>query len=274
MSISDSIISMSAWHQCNLIKVINMGQCFASRNISLRNTIQQQIIQAGRLNYISLRNHELERVPSQLDSTNIKTIDLGNNYIVCFALQLSSMDNLQILVLDNNRITAFTHALSSSLRILNLNENLLKSFHDIEFPNLEKLSLNNNCLTSIDDIKDCNKLEHLEVNINTLTSLPNFLCGLKGLIRAEFAINQIDNLEINWKPSKLTTLDLSSNKISKVPAAILTNTNLCHIRLVKNLITSKRFMKIDGIQEYMARKRAYSDGVTWKEPKDAKNVLD
>lgn len=251
-----------------------MGTCCTPKNKKSDHSINQKVSQATRLNYISLRDRDLKSVPDQLNSLNIKTIDLGNNSLRNFACSLNLMDNLQVLILDRNKISSLSQFSSRSLRTLNLNENSLQSIRSFDFTDLRKLFLNSNSLASLDFLRNCDQLEQLEVKSNHLSSLPEFLCDLKELARANLSMNRIETLEIDWKPSKLATIDLSTNRILKVPEPMLQNTNLCHIKLVGNLVTPEAFMEAEGVQEYLNRRKAHFDKKLWEGLPAAQYVLE
>lgn len=251
-----------------------MGTCCVPKNKRFGHSLNQKISQATRLNYISLRDQDLKSVPNQLNSLNIKTIDLGNNAIKNFHCSLNLMDKLQVLILDRNKISSLSQFSSRTLKTLNLNENSLQNLLEFDFPDLRKLFINSNSLVSLDFLVNCSQLEQLEVKSNQLSSLPEFLCELKELARVNFSANRIEELGIHWKPSKLLTIDLTSNRVSRVPESMLLNTNLYHIKLIENLVTPEAFMKTAGVQEYLNRRKTHFDKGLWEGLSAAQHILE
>lgn len=231
-----------------------------------------------------IANHCLEII-AQI--TSLRDLKLGNNALSGpLDPSFSSLQNLEILDIHGNAITALPPAMDqlTRLRILNICEN---AFESLPFATLSRLPLTEllarkNRLTGtlIDDSVtelpslqtldvSCNQLQHmvssgrtvalpalhqLAVSMNRLLELPYVgdWASLLTLTADENSISAIpDGLT---KLEKLRHVDFTSNDIRVVPAEIARMENLAMLRLSGNPLRDKKFsnMNTDELKAALA----------------------
>ncbi|RYP31122.1 hypothetical protein DL766_004552 [Monosporascus sp. MC13-8B] len=204
----------------------------------------------------------------------LRDLKLGYNLLYgaideCF----SKLENLEILDLQNNSISALPKGLVnlSRLRILNLNEN---AFESLPFESLSKLPLTElqarkNALSGTlihhPDVNGLSQLQTLDVSINRLTLLapvtqPLVLPSLHQLSVSMNRIESLPNME-SWTrlltiaadennitafPEGLTSLevrsiDFGSNDIRILPPQIGSMDSLAMLRISGNPLRDKKF---------------------------------
>lgn len=207
----------------------------------------------------------------------LRDLKLGYNLLYgaideCFG----KLENLEILDLQNNNISALPKGLVnlSRLRVLNLNEN---AFESLPFENLSKLPLTElqarkNALSGIlihhPDGNGLSQLQTLDVSINRLTLLapvtqPLVLPSLHQLSVSMNRIESLPNME-SWTrlltiaadennitafPEGLTSLevrsiDFGSNEIRILPPEIGFMDSLAMLRISGNPLRDKKFSSL------------------------------
>ncbi|RYP78695.1 hypothetical protein DL771_000362 [Monosporascus sp. 5C6A] len=207
----------------------------------------------------------------------LRDLKLGHNLLYgaideCFG----GLENLEILDLQNNNISALPKGLAnlSRLRILNLNEN---AFESLPFESLSKLPLTElqarkNALSGTlihhPDVNGLSQLQTLDVSINRLTllapvTLPLVLPSLHQLSVSMNRLESLPNME-SWTrlltiaadennitafPEGLTSLevrsiDLGSNEIRTLPSEIGFMDSLGMLRISGNPLRDKKFSSL------------------------------
>ncbi|KAL8925440.1 MAG: hypothetical protein Q9208_003532 [Pyrenodesmia sp. 3 TL-2023] len=157
----------------------------------------------------------------------LQTLNLQGNRLQSLPASLRGLENMAVLNLSRNNLgqsmdEIFDIVLSmSSLRELRLAENHF-SGHLPPFSqcsNLEILDLHDNAFTSLpEQLAECRKLRRLDVSSNRITKIP--LLHLPELTNLSISSNQIDieSLMPNLTAPKLTDLDISVCRVSRLPA--------------------------------------------------------
>ncbi|KAL9654365.1 hypothetical protein ABK040_010393 [Willaertia magna] len=183
------------------------------------------------LQNIKFRTNKFKKFP-EINKTflNLKKIDLSNNKIIKFPIDISlHLGNLiEELNISNNQIEIlpieFQHFIK--LKVLNISKNNL-----IELPsyigncnNLQILKANNNFIKNIHSKcfnKNLNKLYEIDLDFNFLKTIPKTICELNELI-----ILRIENNELEYLPNEISYckhlkgLYLSKNKLKYLPETI------------------------------------------------------
>lgn len=194
---------------------------------------------------LHLSGNNFEVVPPALkDMRLLRTLDLGENQIRDFdKLNLEGMSSLYGLRLMGNEITNVTQdALIElpALQILNLAKNKIEYVEEEAFsmnPTLQAIRLDSNLLRDISkSFANATSLLWLNVSDN-LIDLFDYGFLPERLQWLDLHKNSIKSLGVAPKVSKLQTLDVSFNKLTKIRGKNLPN-SLELIFLNDNLITS------------------------------------
>ncbi|ORY57594.1 uncharacterized protein BCR38DRAFT_354633 [Pseudomassariella vexata] len=205
-----------------------------------------------------LANNCLE-VISQIST--LRDLKLGNN-LLCGPIDpcFSNLENLEILDLRGNNITALPEGVGnlSRLRILNLNQN---SFESLPFKSLSKLPLtellaHKNKLkgTLIEADVDClNQLHTLDVSANQLTLLEPIdtakPVSLPSLHQLTLSMNRLTMLPdmTSWK--NLLSLTADENSIAAIPTGFTGLEKLRHVDFTSNdiRVIPPEIARMDGL---------------------------
>jgi Leucine-rich repeat (LRR) protein len=165
-----------------------------------------------------------------------------------FPQSIHKLINLEsLLIRVNNPHPAFT-ALPESLQSLKKLTRLVVDVPNIPIPewignltSLTVLSFTNCNLTSLPlSMKNISNLEHLSINTNQLTILPDWIgSSFPNLISLYAQENQISEVpDTIGNLSKLEELDLSHNEIKVLPASFRNLTSLIELTLNRNIISN------------------------------------
>ena len=64
-----------------------------------------------------------------------------------------------------------------------------------------------------------------------------------------------------WASSSLKVVDLSNNQLPHIPSGLLKCSRVHNLNLQGNLIRKAQLMKMDGLEEYQARRKVKMDVV-------------
>lgn len=213
----------------------------------------------------------------------------------------SKLENLEILDIQNNNISALPKGLNSlsRLRVLNLNDN---AFSSLPFESLSKLPLtelqarkndlsgtlindpsvnclshlqtldvSNNRLTSLiptTQLLDLPSLHQLSVSMNRLQSLPNMTSWIR-LLTIAADENSITDFPEGLAGLGVRHIDFGSNDIRILPPEIARMDSLAMVRISGNPLRDKKFASLttESLKEALAArlKPPQIDGVPSRE---------
>lgn len=166
---------------------------------------------------------------------------------------LSSLDSisfkglrshLEKIDLSQNHIFSIPNSLfnqSTHVKALNFDRNYLTNLpsHAFTNTNILHLILSNNYISEIDSdafVTLENSLEYLDFERNFITAIPHAIMNLMNIRYLYFTSNQISSLE--FLPSTLRAISLSSNNFTRIPKEILANcSELTYLNMGYNQIT-------------------------------------
>lgn len=249
---------------------------------------------AKKIGVLSLSEHGLDRVPSQLwdesELRKLRTLDLSKNKLTSIG-KIGLLKELKSLNLDGNNFYAGSLeqiAQLSKLQNLSLAGNKLgllpphdpaqqtvtRSMQDTlpELPaTLKQLNLSANALSHIPRpvfAVNLTKLEKLDLSYNQLATVPIEIVNLKNLEELNCDSNMIVSLsEELGGLKKLKVLSLRNNKLSvhstifsdrnpqPLPRSIFTDTLLIDLNLHGNQMTSTHMNQFDGYQQFLDRRQ-------------------
>lgn len=216
-----------------------------------KNVVRQKLETASKTGVLSLREHSLLEIPSQVyELTNIRTLDISNNKLKGLPEKLTTLTKLKSLKCDKNLLHSGslspTITKLSNLQIFSAGENNLgqppasatvnnsgsnrrrkdqggksmatsmTSFPSLP-PALKQLKLDSNHFDSV-PIQICNpalvKLEKLDLSHNNLAAIPSEIANLSALTELNLDGNSIVSLpEEVGKLVALKALSLQHNQI-------------------------------------------------------------
>ncbi|XP_067915128.1 leucine-rich repeat serine/threonine-protein kinase 2 isoform X2 [Heterodontus francisci] len=168
-------------------------------------------------------------------------LDISNNRFTSFPLCILEMQSITSLDISRNNIG---HSLTLNCRCLtlkklNLSQNQLSSFPEClgkATEKLEELLLKGNKMRTIKSSLCLTELNLLDLSQNCIsTILDTFLMQCSKLETFRVSENHLSML--SGLPSKITTIDLASNKFDRVPKAVLKLQHLRSVNLSHNNIS-------------------------------------
>jgi len=254
----------------------------------------QKFDSAKKIGVLSLSEHGLDHVPSQLwnesDLRKLRTLDLSKNKLTSLG-EIGLLKELKSLNLEGNNFYAGSIeqiAQLSKLQNLSLAGNklgllpphdpaqqtVMRSMPDTlpELPaTLKQLNLSANSLSHIPRpvfAPNLTKLEKLDISSNQLATVPIEIVNLKNLEELNCDSNMIVSLsEELGSLKKLKVLSLRNNKLSvhstifsdrnpqPLPRSIFTDTLLIDLNLHGNQMTSTQMNQFDGYQQFLDRRQ-------------------
>lgn len=172
-------------------------------------------------------------------ASKLRSIDMSfNNISSISSSAFDNLDNLDVLILNNNRIAAFECKISSiGLKVLRLNGNQMHTFAPVLLPytKLAEISLGKNLLTSFPDSLniDFSQIAKVDISSNPFSTIVNG------------SFTSATNLNISNTASRLCyilptmeMLDASHNQIDSVIVQDVTDSLIQELSLSNNKLTS------------------------------------
>ncbi|KAJ4224047.1 hypothetical protein NW759_005715 [Fusarium solani] len=173
--------------------------------------------------YLSLRSlnissNFLDKFPLFLcNLPSLVDLDLSFNGIATIPPEISGLQNLEKLLITNNRLT---HAVPASFR---------------QLISLRELDIKYNGITSIDIISELPKLEILSADHNCVSS---FVGQFESIRQLKLNSNPLNKFEIVAPVPTLKTLNLSNAQLASIDSSFANMINLEHLILDKNYFVS------------------------------------
>ncbi|TNV78839.1 hypothetical protein FGO68_gene15172 [Halteria grandinella] len=157
----------------------------------------------------------------------------------------------------------------ASLQMLNLSQCKLKGdCIPKEVGNaklLREMDLSDNQITSVPlEIQGCIKLNILTLSGNQLKDV-SVLFKVPALEYLYVSKNQLssiytgDESSLEWSECPLKVLDMEANQIAHIPSQLLKASRIHNLNLKGNLIKRAQLMKMEGLEEYQARRKIKMD---------------
>lgn len=223
-----------------------------------------------KLVWLDLSSNRIHHIGANALPKSIVTLDLSKNLLSSLPISiqthlcdlrilymrdnlLSSLDNisfkglrshLEKVDLSQNHIFSIPQNLfnqSTHVKALNFDRNYLTHLpsHAFTNTNILHLILSNNYISEINSNAFAtleNSLEYLDFERNFLTAVPYAIMTLMNIRYLYFTSNQISSIE--FLPSTLRVVSLSSNNFSRIPKEILANcSELTYLNMGYNQIT-------------------------------------
>nr|XP_057923938.1 leucine-rich repeat and calponin homology domain-containing protein 4 isoform X2 [Doryrhamphus excisus] len=202
---------------------------------------------SGALNLANRKLKEFPRSARNYDLSDITHADLSKNRLCELPEELGQFISLETLSLYHNGMRSLSSCLGhlQALTYLNLSRNLLSSLSPsvFELPLLRVLIISNNKLSSLPaSIFSLAQLRQLDVSCNELQCLPPELCQLECLRDLNLRRNQLTTLPEEISELPLVRLDVSCNRITRVP--------LCyrHLRHLQSILLDNNPLQMPPAQ--------------------------
>jgi len=204
---------------CDISGLVNLKECKLGR-IQLTE-LPTNIENLRRLESLNVSSNEITKLPPGfVNLISLKTLYLTSNNISELPEDIGSLSRLEVLILNSNKLTALPESIRKLkyLSELGISENRFEVVSDAIFDleNLRTLNLSENSLSILPELVGGSKLIELSMGLNKFTEIPGAV----------------------YKMEKLCILGASYNQIASISPAISNLTNLCHIDLEGNVITS------------------------------------
>mmetsp|Transcript_17924 Transcript_17924/g.23181 ORF Transcript_17924/g.23181 Transcript_17924/m.23181 type:complete len:293 (+) Transcript_17924:206-1084(+) len=193
------------------------------KNRTGKKVTAQKLENAKKLGVLSLSEHDLDDIPTQLyseDFRKMRTLDLSSNKLTSLG-RLSVLTELKSLNVDKNSLCA-----GSLSEVSKLNK-------------LQSLSCCNNMLGMVVAAasKQVKSSPHSSSDVSLELSLPPLPVSLKQLMLAGNRLVLFPQPVLSPTLVKLEKIDLSDNSLSEVPEAISALTGIQELRLDRNKIS-------------------------------------
>ncbi|XP_061768404.1 leucine-rich repeat and calponin homology domain-containing protein 4 isoform X2 [Nerophis ophidion] len=202
---------------------------------------------SGALNLANRKLKEFPRSARNYDLSDITHADLSKNRLCELPEDLGQFISLETLSLYHNGMRSLSSCLGNlqALNYLNLSRNLLSSLSPsvFELPLLRVLIISNNKLSSLPaSIFSLTNLRQLDVSCNELQCLPAELGQLECLRDLNLRRNQLTALPEEISELPLVRLDVSCNRITRVP--------LCyrHLRHLQSILLDNNPLQMPPAQ--------------------------
>ncbi|MDB9836448.1 hypothetical protein OAC51_06040 [Flavobacteriaceae bacterium] len=210
--------------------------------------LPDDIQKLSNLTDVNLSGNEFKEFPSNLlNIRGLKNLYLGRNSLRGLPEGIGNLTEIESLHLNNNNFVEFPNEIISLKKIINLNlsYNNISSLPD-NIHNLTKLSHLDLSSTVIDDfgldsLVNVKSLKVLCLNscstIREKRRIPEGFWNLTSLEKIELAYCRLNSEAFNKKMDKftnLTSVNLFTNFITKIPPALLSIPNLEHLNLSAN----------------------------------------
>lgn len=224
-------------------------QCLRLDNTDL-NEVPEELGKLGKLEHLSMKHNQIEKLFGELtELQNLRTLNLRKNNIKTSGVpkELFLLADLTTIDLSHNRLKEVPEGMekAKSLLVLNLSNNQIELIPPALFINLTDmlfLDLSHNKLETLPPqirrlsnlqtlILDNNPLEHFQ--LRQLPSLHNLVClsmrnTQRSLLNFPTSLDTLSNLK---------ELDLSENKLPRIPEVLFSLLNLVRLNLSNNQIT-------------------------------------
>ncbi|XP_014280647.1 podocan isoform X4 [Halyomorpha halys] len=243
---------MTCWKVAYLLVVLVVRLAQPSCNLCNQKCYD---ISTADSNYIIADSNDITTPNSNVNEILIECEEADNNVLVSFiekhnftnlqrltlrspillTLNLTKFYNVSNLNLSENNITYINLSQFHNIKFVNLSHNSINKFIDV-ISNLTQLDLSYNLIEDLsENVSKLNKLSHLYVRNNQISSITNFSStSLKFLDASE---NKIEKLTIGNSPS-LRQLTLSNNLIKTIqPKLYNVIPNLEILNLSSNFLT-------------------------------------
>lgn len=199
------------------------------------------------LEILSLNNNYIQEMDGNefLNKPNLMELYLDNNHLTSVvnrdgfnhgSLNVFTIDNFNIDISNTNAIICSMHNLTETL---NANNNQISGIltDNLYDPFIKSLFLSRNLMSSISNISVLHNLETLDMSHNILTDIESIhFIQIDKLSYLNISNNKISKIELNFLPN-LEILDLSHNYITDCDKIYLSNlTKLHHLDLSFNNI--------------------------------------
>lgn len=192
---------------------------------------------------LDLSDMKLEALDATLgEYTELKTLNLAYNKLTSLPPEIGQLKKLESLSLHMNPLKILPSEINqlSRLKELYLMNTKLKQLPELDgLESIEKIDLKSAKLTHLpESMGKLRSLKNLDLSENNLTLLPENFGNLKNLKSLNLNNNPIEfSLEI-CKLEKLERLRLAATKVTHIPEAIIGLTQLIHLYLDDNQITT------------------------------------
>jgi Leucine-rich repeat (LRR) protein len=179
------------------------------------------------LNTLTLRNNELEEIPSAIGAlVNLTHLDLSRNSIATLPDNIKTCRHLQFLDLSSNSLYKIPESITTLFNLTNLQLNdtgldfLPANFGRLV--NLKILELRDNQLITLPKTMGrLQNLQRLDIGENEFTELPEIVGQLVALVELWIDNNRIRRLSANiGNLKKLVHFDATNNMLPELPAEV------------------------------------------------------
>lgn len=190
---------------------------------------------------LNLSNQELSNFPLEIiNMLNLETLNLNNNHLMKIPVEIAKLNNLKELNLSSNLLENLPTEISKLIRleVLQLNDNRLENL-PFEIARLNRLKIfdlsHNNFLIIPAAIKKLLKLKRLKLQGNKIKRLANDIFKLTSLEELDLSDNELSNLPVQISMiNSLKVLNLKNNSLKQLPEAISELSQLETLELQNN----------------------------------------
>lgn len=173
---------------------------------------------------LNLHNNKIEDISALKNLDKLEILDLSNNILKDDQIKvIGNIKSLKELNLKNNKKITNVVDMSklNNLTILDLQDNKIQSLNGMQsLENIEKLRLSNNNIESINELKQYVNIKELTLANNSISDMTAVL-NMKKLEELDLSGNEIENIISLKKLEKLEKIDISKQTIYKNISGVL-----------------------------------------------------
>lgn len=217
-------------------------KCLNLSDIKIQ-TVDNQIESLKDLIELKINDCLIEDLPEEICELNsLKILEINCNQILNLPDNIGNLKKLRFLFCNSNKIQRLPKSIGKleKLTFLQCSDNNLLKVH----PNLGDLksiliiSMDNNKISKLPEtINNLLSLENLNLANNKLKEFPDNCETLVNLTSLKLSKNFLTEFSTICKIKNLTSLDLSSNKIGKIPVSISNLQELKYLDLSNNQLS-------------------------------------
>jgi Leucine-rich repeat (LRR) protein len=193
------------------------------------------------LRSLDCSKNKLKRLPDDWRAlTTLVKLFISENCIAHVDVSINSLTQLEELTLDHNRLASLPEGLSlPSLRLLDLSYNQLETLPETlrSFPYLTEIA----------------------ASYNSFKELPGVVSASTSLESADFSHNSIAVIHDDWRPTRLTLLNLDYNPVDYLPSSLLKHSTVSRVIAEHTGITTEALREVEGLDDYERRHKARVD---------------
>jgi Leucine-rich repeat (LRR) protein len=226
-------------------------------------SIKQKLRMAQSTKLLSVCNAKLKELPRKVLGVELRSLDCSRNQLEGLPDDWRALTTLSKLFISENCIGIVNVSINrlTQLEELILDHNRLASLPEgLSLPSLRLLDVSYNQLETLPDtLGSLPYLTEIAASYNAFKELPRVVSASSSLESADFSHNSIAVLLDDWRPTRLTLLNLDYNPVDYLPSSLLKHSAVSRVIAEHTGITTEALREVEGLDDYESRHKARVD---------------